>query len=586
VVAADLPAPADLSAASGRGQTTLRWRPVPGAIGYAVHRAEAADGPYEVVDHGGGDVLAVPHPPYTDTTGEPGRRYWYAVAPLATVNSIGALSEPVAASATSNGAATASVTVTADGDAGPLHRPWRVVVGSEHLSHMLCRDLSGGRPIGTELRDALRRVHDELGVESVRAHAILCDDLGVYREVDGRPVLDFSRVDQVYDTVLDIGMYPVVELSYMPRDLASDPRKTVFAYEAIISPPRDWDRWTDLIRSFTAHLAERYGSATVRSWPFEVWNEPNLSVFWSGTPEEYWRLYEVTARAVKEVDPAIQVGGPASAAVGWIDGMLAAVEKSGAPLDFLATHTYGSPPLDLRPLAAEAGRPELDLLWTEWGVTATHGSPINDTTFAATFLLTGMRSASRRVTGLAPWVASDHFEELGRPRRLLHGGFGLLTVGNLAKPKFWALALANRLGKVELPVELAGDGAGGLVQAWAARTGDGRIGVLLWNGTLDHAKLDGDPLLRRHVTVAVTGLREPAYQLSHWRVDDAHSNLARTAAGMGDWPDEAGWAALAAADRIEQLEPARRVEPAAGTVTVEVDLPMPAISYLELTRPA
>jgi xylan 1,4-beta-xylosidase len=611
VIAADLPAPTSLAAAGGRGQTTLTWLPVRGAIGYAVHRADAPAGPYEVVNHGGGDVLAVPHPPYTDTTGEPGRHYWYAVAPLATVNSIGPLSEPVAASSTAGalsgagsaaipagsgagqrggsegdglgeGPAAVELTVAGDGNAGPLHRPWREVVGSEHLSHLLCTDLTGGRPIGTELREALRRVHDELGVTSVRAHAILCDDLGVYREVDGRPVHDFTGVDRVYDTVLELGMRPVVELSYMPRDLARDPSATVFAYQAIVSPPRDWQRWADLIRSLTAHLRDRYGAAAVHSWPFEVWNEPNLSVFWSGTPEEYWRLYEVSARAVKEVDPAIAVGGPASAAVGWIDGLLEAVDKSGAPLDFLATHTYGSPPLDLRPLAAAAGRPGLDLLWTEWGATATHGSRINDTVFAATFLLTGMRSASRRVTGLAPWVASDHFEELGRPPRLLHGGFGLLTVGNLAKPKFWALALANRLGEVELPVELAGDGAGGLVQAWAARAGDGTVGVLLWNGTLDHAKADGEPLLRRQVTVRVTGLAGPSYRLRHARVDDHHSNVARTAAAMGDWPDEAGWAALAAADRIDEREPVRPVEPVAGTVTVEVDLPMPAISYLEL----
>jgi xylan 1,4-beta-xylosidase len=136
----------------------------------------------------------------------------------------------VPASSTPDGPAEASVVVAGDGDAGPLHRPWRTVVGSEHLSHLLCTDLTAGRPIGTELRDALRRVHDELGVETVRAHAILGDDLGVYREVDGRPVLDFSGVDRVYDTVLEIGMRPVVELGFMPRDLARDPDATVFAY--------------------------------------------------------------------------------------------------------------------------------------------------------------------------------------------------------------------------------------------------------------------------------------------------------------------------------------------------------------------
>src|SRR6185503_11392868 len=133
---------------------------------------------------------------------------------------------------------------------------------------------------------------------------------------------------------------------------------------------KDWSRWHDLIRAVTAHLADRYGLDELRThWRFEVWNEPNLSVFWSGTPAEYWRLYSEAARAVKSVDPLLRVGGPATAAVGWIDEQL----KVGAPVDFLSTHVYGTIPLDLRPLAG--GRP---LLWTEWGVTATHGSPIND----------------------------------------------------------------------------------------------------------------------------------------------------------------------------------------------------------------
>jgi xylan 1,4-beta-xylosidase len=311
-----------------------------------------------------------------------------------------------------------------------------------------------------------------------------------------------------------------------------------------------------------------------------VWNEANLSVFWSGTPAEYWRLYEVTARAVKEVDPAIRVGGPASAAVGWVDAQLAV----DAPVDFLSTHTYGSPPLDLRPLAAALGRPDLPVLWTEWGVTATHHSGVNDTVFAATFLLRGMRSAAGRVEALAPWVASDHFEELGRPPRLLHGGFGLLTVGNLAKPKFWALALANRLGDTALPAALTGDGADGLVQAWAARSADGTVGLLLWNGTLDHGRAGGDPTLDRRVAVRVAGLADRPYALRRWRVDERHHNVAATwrELGGGDWPDEDRWRALAAADRLAEPVPVD-ARPAAGAVTIEVDLPMPGLSYLELT---
>ena len=585
VVAADLPAPTGLVAVGGRGHVTVGWRPVPGAIGYAVHRAPAPDGPFEVVDHGGGDVLAVPHGPYADTTGEPGREYWYAVAPLQTVTALGPLSAAVAAASNAETGAGVLIDVDARGDAGPLHRPWQAVVGSEHLSHLLCPDHTGGRPIGAELRTALRRVHDELGVRSVRAHAILGDDLAVYSEVDGRPRHDFSGVDRVYDAVLEAGLRPVVELGFMPRDLARDPTRTVFAYRAVISPPKDWARWADLIRDLTAHLCDRYGAVEVRDhWPFEVWNEANLSVFWSGTPQEYWRLYDVTAAAVKEVDPAIQVGGPASAAVGWVDDQLA----NGRTVDFVSTHIYGSPPLDLRPLTAARGRPDLPLLWTEWGVTATHGSRINDTVFAAAFLLRGMRSASRRIDALAPWVASDHFEELGRPQKLLHGGFGLLTVGNLGKPKFWALALAQRLGDTELPVRLDGDGAGSLVEAWAARGAGGQVGMLVWNSTLDHARADGDSTLDRRIVLRVGGLADRPYRLRHWRIDAAHSNVVARWQGIGqgaDWPDERQWAELAGVDLVDEYSPPRTIEPTDGAIRLDFDLPMPAVSYLELRSP-
>ena len=70
---------------------------------------------------------------------------------------------------------------------------------------------------------------------------------------------DFSRVDAVYDLLLSTGLRPCVEIGFMPRDLASDPDKTVFAYRGFISPPKDWDRWYDLVRALVAHLLDRYG---------------------------------------------------------------------------------------------------------------------------------------------------------------------------------------------------------------------------------------------------------------------------------------------------------------------------------------
>ncbi len=135
-----------------------------------------------------------------------------------------------------------------------------------------------------------------------------------------------------------------------------------------------------------------------------------------------------------------------------------------------------------------------------------HSAPVHGSAFDAPFLLRGYKAAQGRVDALSHWVVSDHFEELGRPQRLFHNGFGLLTVGNLRKPRFWAQRMAQELGDELLSVELRGDGAGSLVDAWAARAGDGRIDALIWNGTPDAADYEGNPALRRKVTLRVSGL--------------------------------------------------------------------------------
>jgi len=350
-----LPPPSGLQAMPGLGQVTLDWEPVPGAAGYLIYRAVGE--PYQPLDHGGGDVLAIPAGPYADTSSEPGRVRLYAVAAVADGASAGPLSEPVAAAPAADGGR-AAVTIEVGGQAiGELERPWEPMIGSEHLSCLLRRDRTGGRVIGRELRQALRIARDELGVRAVRAHGILDDDLGVYTEAGGRPVHDFSGIDRVYDQLMDTGLRPVVELSFMPAALARDPGQTIFSYRAIISPPKDWDRWAGLVRDLAAHLVQRYGRDEVMSrWAFEVWNEPNLDVFWSGTREEYFRLYDVSARAVKSVDPGLRVGGPSSAAASWVWELLAHLENSGAPLDFLSSHVYGNVPLDLRPVLDSFGR--------------------------------------------------------------------------------------------------------------------------------------------------------------------------------------------------------------------------------------
>ncbi len=256
-----LPVPRGLRAAPGRGQVTLSWDPVDGAAGYLVGVASGPDGPFVPLDHGGRDVLAVPHGPYVDTSSASDQR-WYSVAAVVDVDRIGSWSVPIAAGDDPTDGGAVNVIVDAAKVIGDLQRPWRPMIGSEHLSHMLCTDRTGGRQIGIELQEALRAAHDVLGVHTVRAHAILCDDLGVYREIGGQPVYDFAGVDRVYDTVCELGLRPVVELSFMPRDLAVDPAKTVFEYQAIVSPPKDWERWRELVRNLADHLVGDTGAPT------------------------------------------------------------------------------------------------------------------------------------------------------------------------------------------------------------------------------------------------------------------------------------------------------------------------------------
>lgn len=555
-----LPAPSAVTAEAGSGHVSLTWSRVEGAAGYLIHHAPGPDGPWTPLDHHSRDVLAHPGPRYADTTGEPGVERWYAIASVAGAETEpGPLSEVVSATP---GSAPGPVTAAVDaaGDGGRLSRVWQMI-GSERLSQLYTPG------VGEEFAEALRLARDELGATRVRAHAIFHDDLGVYRFGEH----DFTTVDAVYDRVLELGLKPVVELSFMPRELADDSGATVFEYGAGISVPHDWEAWGALCGALAAHLVERYGIDEVASWGFEVWNEANLEVFWTGTREEYFRLYDLAVEAVKAADPRLLVGGPATAAAGWIPDFLDHVLESGAPLDFLTTHTYGNLPLDVGESLRVRGL-DAEVWWTEWGVTPTHFYEISDTVFSATFLLHGMKSAQGRADALAYWVVSDHFEELGRPPALLHGGFGLLTVGNLRKPRWWALKLAQDLGDELLPLSLSGDGAGTLVDGWAARAEDGTIDVLLWNATLDQTKASGDPLLDR--TITLTGLKGRA---TLTRVDESHSNIARHWHGERPWPTETELAELRERDRLD-VEDLGEID---GSVTFA--LPMPGIARLRVS---
>ena len=168
-------------------------------------------------------------------------------------------------------------------------------------------DCVGAGRIGEGLRESWRKqlakCKKELGFRYLRAHGLFHDEMRVYNEdAKGNPVYNFMYVDDVFDFLLSIGVKPFVELSFMPEKLASG-KTTIFWWKANVTPPKDHKRWADLVKATVQHWTERYGEDEVKTWRFEVWNEPDLDVFWDPGKkttmlDAYLELYRHTARAV------------------------------------------------------------------------------------------------------------------------------------------------------------------------------------------------------------------------------------------------------------------------------------------------
>jgi xylan 1,4-beta-xylosidase len=577
-----LAAPLGVRASGACGHVRLDWQPVEGAAGYLIERA-TADGETQLLQHGGSDVPAVPSAPFADTGVEPGTEYRYRVAAVAGADlPAWHWSEWAGARVTDAAPEPLTLHVDAGAPVDTLHRVWELV-GSERLTQLRFADDGNGHDIGTEFAESLRIAHSDLGVRYVRAHAILHDDNEVVmRKTDGTLAFDFSIVDELYDRLLDSGLRPIVELSFMPAALAAEPDATVFAYRGIISSPHDWAEWRATVQALAAHLVARYGIDEVLTWAFEVWNEPNLEVFWTGSQLDYLRLYDEAAAAVKSVDERLRVGGPSTAAGEWIEALTSHAAESGVPLDFVTSHTYGNLPIDTRASLRRHGFDAIPTWWTEWGVGSTHYGPIHDGVSGAPFALSGYQDVQGRMQALAYWVISDHFEELGRPPALFHNGFGLLTVGNLRKPRYWAAHLAAHQGDAVLAAELSGDGADVLVRSWATKHGDGTVDVLIWNGTVNAELMAGEPRLDRRVDITITGLDHTDYRARLARVDAEHSNILAAYPTDVAWPDKDLWQQLRSRDRLHE-EDAAPTTAAQSTAHYRVDLPQPGVARIRLT---
>jgi len=362
-------------------------------------------------------------------------------------------------------------------------------------------DLSIGSDYpGTLIRDdslaQLRIARDELGFRTIRFHGIFHDVLGTYKVVAGKPVYDWTRIDYLYDKLLAMGIQPFVELGFTPEAMKTSDN-SIFYWKGNTSHP-DHAQWGALVDAFVRHLQQRYGRDEVRTWFFEVWNEPNLDGFWEKADQPaYFALYDLTARTIKAIDPQLRVGGPSTAGAAWVPEFLAHTRRSGAAVDFITTHTYGvdggfldengksdtrlspSPDAivgDVRKVRKEieaSHLPKLPLYFTEWSTSYTPRDPVHDSYVSAPYILSKLKASEGLLQGMSYWTYSDLFEEPGPPTAPFEGGFGLMNPQGIRKPAWFAYKYLRQLGERELKTPDA--------QSWVTRDGKGGVQVLAWD---------------------------------------------------------------------------------------------------------
>ena len=475
----------------------------------------------------------------------------------------------------------------------PFPHYWEMCVGSCHAYTALREDY----------RKQLRRAHGELGFRYVRFHGLLDDDMCVCvmnRDYQGNElglIYNFVNIDNIIDFLLETGMKPFLELGFMPEALASGDR-TCFHYKGNITPPKDYDAWGDLIGRLTAHLVERYGKEEVRQWYFEVWNEPNLPYFFSGTRDEYFKMYDYAVRAIKKVDAELAVGGPATSCNMWITDMIDHCEKNGIPLDFLSTHHY---PTDdplwrnsdmsveelfkklgedmmkyergiIQKMTARARKEAGDypLIYTEWNTSAMTRDDRHDECYAASMIAKILADNDGLVEGYSYWTFTDIFEEGSQIPGVFHGGFGLQTYAGIAKPAYRLFELFHRLGISRLPVEVSGGPSN--VELLATETESG-YALIAYNHNVP-----GEPMAREEIDIDLEELSEGKIRL--FRIDGNHVNPKAAWMGMGspEYPNK---------DQLQELHRASELkgEEFAAAGKLKLSVPEYGVVFIEILCP-
>ena len=470
---------------------------------------------------------------------------------------IGMILAPIGVSAATAATPPRDITLDVAKANKPLDRYFDLSVGSDY----------SGTLIRPDAQAQLKTAVDELGFRYIRFHAILHDVLGtVKQEPDGRILYDWTGIDRLYDALLSKHIKPFVELGFTPQALKTSDNK-IFWWNGNTSHPRS-QAWHNLIDAFVRHLEQRYGRDQVRSWYFEVWNEPNLSGFWEGGDQKaYFDLFENTSRTIKGVDPKLQVGGPATAGAAWVPELLNFAAAHNVPIDFVSTHTYGveggfldekgqddnklstnsdSIVADVRRVREQiqgSKFPNLPLYFTEWSTSYNPRDPIHDSYISAPYILEKLKGSEGLLQGMSYWTYTDIFYEPGPPTTPFHGGFGLMTINGIRKPAWFAYKYLHALSGREVPTTDR--------ETWAATDGK-RVEAIVWDWRIPDQKLSDRPYYTKvhpsapdtAARIAFDHLRPGGYRLEIHRTGFEHNDPQTAWLEMGK-PDKLSAAQLA-----------------------------------------
>jgi xylan 1,4-beta-xylosidase len=459
----------------------------------------------------------------------------------------------------------------------------------------------------------------------------------VYRErADGTPVYNFTITDRIFDALIAAHVIPLVEIGFMPEALSThpEPYRHTFPNGDIFTgwtyPPKDEAKWSKLVSAYADHLRKRYGAQT-DLWLWEVWNEPDIA-YWHGTPEEYDRLYDLSAAAIRSILPHARIGGPESTGISdksevflrqflehCAHGVNAATGGTGAPLDFISYHPKGSPKFVNGHVVMSVGHQlqavergmKVIASYPEWkktpiilgefdpeGCAACKGNqsayrngPLYGVSVAEATMRTIELARKYDVTleGAVTWA----FEFEDQPA---FAGFRELATNGIDKPVlnvFRMMGMLGEVGKDNLGGWLATESSGALplddvvehsvtgapdINAVAARNGN-EIDVLVWN--YHDADVAAPPA---EIELEIDGLKPGWGIASEFRVDETHSNGYRAWQQMGSpaHPTAQQVAALQKAAGLEETVKGHEIAVRDGKARVNLTLPRQGVALVRI----